>query len=299
MTDPTPITKPGLYPNIPEADYHADKHTPEPSISSTGVRQMLDCPARFWAHSPHNPDRVVRASTAALNFGSAAHKWLLEPGYFERAFHVTPPGFSRSKTKVMAAEIAEADAAIESGKREISEGDVETIKAMKAALEVNPLIRKLLANCAVEQSAFWIEQTDNGPVWCRQRSDGLPHSRSFILDYKTCQSAAPNDVGRSLVNYGYHIQGAHYMAGERALGGDPQKFFLLFQEKTPPYLAEIYEIDDVTLAIGEQKRAEALNAFARCLQSNDWPGYGNGRVLSAGLPEWAIKRETQQLEMAA
>lgn len=292
------IDQPGVYAGIPEPVYHGDPYV-EPSISSTGVRQLLKCPALFWAHSPRNPDRVPTEASAAMNFGSAAHKWLLEPEWFDRSIWVKPNGFSEHHHKKWADVMPAFDAAVKANKRVISEKDKLTIEAMKATLEADPLIRQLLTNCDVEQSAFWVEQTEEGPVVSRKRTDGRPRSGQFILDYKTCECASPDAVKRAILNYGLHIQGAHYMAGEVALGGNPQKFFLLFQEKKPPYLAVIYEIDEVTLSIGEQRRMEALATFAKCSREGRWPSYGNGHVLTASLPNWMIKQETFELGAAA
>ena len=66
------ITEPGIY-TMPKADYHADP-CPTPSASSSFVRRMMStCPAKAW-HERQNP----RKPTEALDFGDAAHEWLLE-----------------------------------------------------------------------------------------------------------------------------------------------------------------------------------------------------------------------------
>lgn len=73
----TLITTPGIYPDIPAEDYHGTEICAGPSISASGLKQVLDCPAKYWWTSPLNPDRPVEKRTKALNLGSAAHDLLL------------------------------------------------------------------------------------------------------------------------------------------------------------------------------------------------------------------------------
>lgn len=58
--DPRPFTidRPGIY-ELPMEVYHGYRGEPcvAPSISSSGLRQMIDCPAEYWWNSPLNPNR--------------------------------------------------------------------------------------------------------------------------------------------------------------------------------------------------------------------------------------------------
>ena len=63
----TVITEPGVY-TMDEADYHADP-VPGGSLSCSGAKKLLACPARFAYDREHPP-----APTPAMELGTAAHK---------------------------------------------------------------------------------------------------------------------------------------------------------------------------------------------------------------------------------
>ena len=56
--------------DVPESQYHAD-----PALSYSGMKTLLDCPARFaWEREHGRPER------AAYDFGHAAHQLVLGVG---------------------------------------------------------------------------------------------------------------------------------------------------------------------------------------------------------------------------
>ena len=67
------ILEPGVYPDLPMADYLAI-----PALSAGIVRTLLDrCPRAAWHESWLNPQRA-RYDTAATDIGTVAHAVLLE-----------------------------------------------------------------------------------------------------------------------------------------------------------------------------------------------------------------------------
>lgn len=78
--------KPGLYFNLDEDAYHGD-----PALGSGSVRALAKCPIYYWTESWMNPFRVKDTDTAALLFGRALHKLVLEGGVaFEHGFAREP-----------------------------------------------------------------------------------------------------------------------------------------------------------------------------------------------------------------
>ena len=67
------IVDPGVY-TLPADEYHADP-VKGGSLSSSGARKILECPARFRWERDHPP-----VPTDAFNFGHAAHKLVLGAG---------------------------------------------------------------------------------------------------------------------------------------------------------------------------------------------------------------------------
>jgi hypothetical protein len=143
-----------------------------------------------------------------------------------------------------------------------------------------------------EQSLFW--QDYGVTVWRRARLDWLPaidERRLIVADYKTTACAALPAITRSVANFGYHQQAAWYLDGVRELlpGSDPA-FVFVFQEKTPPYLITVCQLDDIAERAGRQRNALAIERFRDCTESGIWPGYSQDIELIS-LPAWATRTE--------
>lgn len=287
------VTGPGVY-NLPAAEYHA-----RPELSSTGVRKLLppSCPALFkhWRAKGEQP-------TDAFDFGTAAHRLVLGVG--EEIEEIKADSWRSSKDRTR------ADDARADGKVPLLSKDVGTVHEMAEKLREHPIASALFApgSGQPEQTLIWKAKGDfvldiggepvpgTGTVPCRALVDWLrPPSAGRLLlpDYKTCASAAPPDVEKAIARYGYHIQGAFYLAGLRALGlaDDAARFLLVMQEKTAPYLVTVVEPDDTAMRMGAIRVRQALDLYAQCTAIGEWPGYADDVVL-AELPPW----ETRELK---
>ena len=258
------ITKPGVY-EVEESVYHADP-APEPSASSSLLKEIHQTsPLHGWMKHPRlNPDYVAK-SNAAFDLGKAAHSLLLGAG--AELVVVGEKDWRKNSAKDAR---AEAEAA---GKVALLTHQMDAVSSMVAAarhqLKHHEDGALLLGPGHSEQSIFWIE---NG-VWCRARHDRITRKRSIIFDYKTTTTAHPDTFARQILNLGYDIQAAHYVAGERALHGHEPKFVFVVQEVEPPYAVCVQTLTAPFMAIGEMKRQRALQQFKWCLEHNKWPGY--------------------------
>lgn len=272
------ISEPGVYTMDAEA-YHADP-CPEPSLSSSGARKMLkSCPARYW-HDRQNPPEP----SEALVLGSAAHEWLLEGETWPQR-HVVLPDDHDNRTKDGRARVEAIKAA---GKRPVTADQWQAIRDMKAALDAHPFAGAAFRNGRPELSLFWRDERFG--IWCRARPDWLPNAGTIVADYKTCISAHPDDLRKSIATHGYAMQADWYMRGIRALGllAHPT-FVFVFQEKTAPYLVTVAALDDEALASGALDNDRTAATFARCLRSGSWPGYADD-IVPLDLPAWEQKR---------
>lgn len=290
------VTGPGLY-DLPAAEYHARLE-----LSSTGARKLLppSCPALFkhWREKGQAPK-------GEFDFGSAAHRLVLGVG--DEIEEIEADAWRSPKDR------AKADDARAEGRIPLLSKDVGTVHEMAEALRSDPIAMALLqpGSGRAEQtliwreSATWIEDVDGeavpraAHVDCRALIDWLPAPRAgrlLVPDYKTCASAAPEDVAKSIARWGYHIQGAFYLAGLRALGlaNEDARFLLVMQEKTAPYLVTVVEPDDTAMRMGAIRVRQALDTYAQCAATGRWPGYADDVVL-AELPPW----ETRELQGVA
>ena len=275
------LDEPGVY-DIPEYLYHADP-VPGGSLSASGAKLLLppSCPA-LYAYRRDHPK-----TSAAFDFGTAAHLYVLGAGPL---VEVIDADDWRTRKAQDARKEARANGAVA-----MLRGELDEVEAMSRAIWGHPLAAALLGpgRGDPEQSLFW--QDDDAGIWRRARLDYLPRpgaGRMIIPDYKTCDRADRESVRKAIANYGYFIQAAQYTDGVRALGlDDDPAFVFIFQEKTPPYLVNVVQLDDEAMEAGRQRMRLACEMFRGCTETGIWPGYCDYNqdpdVIS--LPPWVAR----------
>lgn len=276
MTEPIEITKPGVYPDLSGDDYHAQRDV----LSSSGAKALLppSAPALF-RHG-------VREPKAAWDMGHAAHLRVLGEG--PELVEVEADDW-RTKAAQQKRDEARTRGAIP-----LLTKDIRTVDAMADAIRRHPLASVVLApgTGVAEESLFWEDEQTGVMLRCR------PDWRAprWVADYKSAVNASPVAFAKSIYNYGYYIQAPWYLAGLVALGlADPEMPFLFVaQEKTPPYLVSVHQLDDEAMAAGAAQMRRAIDTFAACLEAerrgdpDAWPGY-TAEVVHASLPPWAAR----------
>jgi len=289
------IDKPGVY-QIAESDYHRKELCIGPSISSSGLRAIAKCPAKYWWNSPLNPNRPEESEARHFTFGRAAHDLVLDGVGWPSRYHVLPEGFNAGHTKKWADAIDSKTLAELAGLTVLRHDDWLTIKAMAAELKKHP-ISKALSRGKAEQSIVW-KDAETG-VWLRCRPDFLPDNRRLVPDYKTTIDAHPDSFAKDVASYGYHQQAALYLDGLAAVFGEDQRaFYFIAQEKTAPFIVQPFTLDEEAIAWGRKLNRKAIRTFAECLEKNEWPGYATDFVTVA-LPQWQVKqlRDAEQGEI--
>lgn len=279
MTTVAETFQAGIY-DMPEALYHADP-VPGGSLSSSGARKLLppSCPARFRYEQDHPVHRDV------FDLGTAAHKLVLGAGL---PLAVLDAEDWRSKAAREWREAVRAEGSVP-----LLSAEHEQVQAMAAAIREHPIAGPLLdpeRGGHAEQSVFW--QADD--IWRRARLDWLPDLDGarppVIADYKTTASAEPGGIAKSVANFGYHVQAAWYVDAVEAVTGVRCPFVFAFQEKAPPYLVTVCELDAVAIRAGRELGEMALEMYRDCREADVWPGYSDGIALIS-LPAWARPRE--------
>lgn len=266
----------GLYPDMDEADYHADP-VPGGSLSSTGARRLLapGCPAKFKHELDHG-----QSAKKTFDLGRAAHRLVLGVG--ADLVEVEGPRWDTNEIKARLQQIrAEGDIPLKPA-------EYQQVHDMADALRCHPEAGPLLDPAAgdAEQSLFW---TDGGTgINRRARVDFLRHD-GVVVDYKTCHKADLDSLSKDIHTYGYHQQEDWYLAGLEALGYgaiDATDFLFVFQEKTPPYVVTVVRLDAAAHRIGHDLNQAALHLYASCTAAGYWPGYSDQTEV-LGLPAYA------------
>ena len=272
-----PITEPGIL-DIPIEEYHQD-----PALSSSGAKVIMnDCPAlyRYGMDNPQEPNR-------AFDIGHVAHKLILGEG--SEIVRVDAADWRKKEPK------AERDEAYEAGKVPVLEKEYQACEDMAAAVLNHPFAKDLFRQGKPEQSIFWRDE-ESGAM-CRARPDWLPEKGAQIFpDYKTTVSANPVAIARAMDNYAYFQQAAWYRDGIISTGHhqDPIPVFV-FQEKKPPYLVTVAQLDRIAIEWGDVLNAKARALYAECMKNDAWPGYAED-VVMIELPRYAEMRMQQKHE---
>lgn len=286
LPPPTDILGPGVY-SIPEAEYHA-----RTELSSTGVRKLLppSCPRLF----KHWLDEGGETKPA-WEKGKAAHKLVLGSG---PGLVVVKDEKGKNPDEWRTDDVKDRLAAIrERGDVPLKQADYDDVQAMAAGIREHPEAAALLdpASGAPEQSIIWRDERTG--VECRARIDWLrrpmPGHRFLLTDYKSAggeYGASPEKIGRSMGDFGYHVQLAWYLMGLRAIGwaGDDAEALLIVQETRKPYLVTVAQPDPTAMRMGAIRCRQALDLYAECVRDGRWPGYSDDVVL-AELPPWETK----------
>lgn len=283
------ITEPGIYRGVDIETYHSDPTLfgDDFSISSTGLRQVLNRPSAYWAFSPFNPKRFARKDKDEFNFGQAAHTLLLGENDFAQKFVMRPAQFDSYRTD---AAKAWRDEAIAAGKRIITQEEIDTIRYIRDKLAGMEIIRNGLLNGRVERSIFHKRKG----IWMKARPDVIPGASGDIVDLKTTGGIDTESLSRSVYNYGYFIQAGFIRHVMRAVLGEDSfaSFSFVFVEKTPPYDVRIMQLKDVDIDLGEKEVLRGLDIVGECLKTGIWPGYDGVErdVQWIEIPSWARTR---------
>ena len=267
---PTTVTKPGWWHDMPEDVYYGDP-VPGGSLSASMCKVLVQPggPAKLRQELDH-----PRPPKPVFDIGHAAHKLVLGVG---AELELVPHAEWRSKEAKAA--VAQAR---EAGRIPLKPVDYDRAHAMAEKLDKHPVASRLLTDVRPEVSAF--RQHGSG-VWLRTRIDAV--GNGYIADYKTTRSADPDAFRRDSANLGYHVQSAFYVAMSDALEGlpDSPEFYFITQEKEPPYLVSVAELSPTFLAIGAAAVEHAIDLWQQCTATGEWPGYPGG-ITTLEPPPW-------------
>ena len=275
----------GIILDLEEHLYHA-----RPELSSTQARRLLESPAKYRWEQTH-----PQAPKVAWDLGTAAHTKVLGTGARAIVYppeHLTPSGNVSTK----AATVEWAEAQRDAGLTPITPEQMGAVDAMAEAVLAHPMARVLFEQEGgnPEASVFGTDPDTDVPV--RARFDFLAR---IAVDLKTARDASPNGFARAAADHGYHIQRAHYLDTLEFAGAEPAAgFVFVVVESTAPYLVGVYRLNSEFEDIGAARARRARDIYRRCLDTDTWPGYGDG-IQSLMAPFWLVADASENQEIAA
>lgn len=287
---PTPCPEPGIYHDIPDAQYHSWA-----AVSQSLLKLCLDefdggCPAILR----HYLDTTEDKPTDEMAFGTAYHTLALQG---EKVFRERYPAIiqheqtgPRGGKKRLTRRDPEWTSAVETwGEGAVLwDDDVLRMREMLAVLQGHKAMGPIVGGPGKREVAIVWDDADFN-IRCKCRIDWL--HELYTADLKTAANASPHGFGASAGRLGYHVQAAFANRGLAALnaaGKSPRgarPFIFAAQRKEAPYLVGVYAADAGEIANGNQHVRAGLAEITRCLDTGEWPGYGDA-VQQLLLPVW-------------
>ena len=313
MTDMLTV---GLHRDVPMDFYLSDEGTPQPALSASGIRTLIEAtPLAFAARNPRLwrelglwDGEFKRRESKQTKLGTAIHSLLLEDG---AAIFVKRPGEFRNKDGKPSKNMGSDDAkmaiaeAIAAGKVDISEDEEKIAIQAKEHAEkkilANPIYGEAWERAEPEVTLIWQRETSRGPIWCRGRADKLDLAAGIAFDPKsTAKSIDAQSLARKFASEGTDYQAAWMVDGIEtlfpALRGRA-RFVPIAIEVAPPFDSRFVRFPASTMQLIGQQIDLACELFGRCVYSGEWLGWDD----SAGetvLPEvsWKEKAIMEALE---
>jgi exodeoxyribonuclease VIII len=264
-----------LVSGMPNEAYHGGA-----GISKSGLDLIARSPAHYAFRAKGEPSR-------AMVIGSAIHAAILEPEVFTREYMLLTGELDRRSS-------AYKEAAKHYGADNVltpSESDM--VRGMHAAINACEPARALLGASGWAELAAFATDTLTG-VLVKCKFDWLTADLK-ALDLKSTQDCRPAEFAKSVANYRYHVQASFYAdVFKWATGLELESFDFLAVEKELPHAAKLYALDTAAEAYGRKLYREALNTYAACLASDNWPSI-NPELEYLGLPTWASDPEQQEI----
>lgn len=274
---------PGVYPEVPESEYHARKFGPAESLSSTEAKLLLKAPA-LLAHRRANPP----APNKNFDLGHVVHSLVLGEGL---PLHIHD--WKDLRTAAAKADVAEAR---ENGMVPIKRVEYEEMRACADSVLTHSVAGALFTEGTPELSMY-AKDTATG-VWMRGRIDWahkLGNGDAVLVDLKTSRSAHPAEFNRQAASLDYALQREWYRTmWERLTGQKDPRFLHVVVEKTSPYLVSVCEMTVEYEEIGRLKMRQALDLYKECTDLGAWPGIDP--TVHAILPPAYYMAELEDLE---
>lgn len=277
------ITKPGIYTDISAADYYADC-CPAPSITQSLAKIILEkSPLHAWYASPSLNKNFAPDEDTKFDIGNVAHALLLGRGK-----KIQVLDFNDWRTG--AAKKAREEAAANGALAVLEKHYFRAKRMVEAAREQLEKVQCPVLFDDDGNSEVVVAWKEEDGAWRRQMIDWLSKDRTIFADYKsTDMVAAPNNLGRMMINAGWPIQAAMGSRGLDAIdaqGAGRREFYFVVQETEVPYALTVARMSEAAMTMGGKMLDHAIRIWDLCMEHNVFPGYPTD-VCIPEFPGWA------------
>lgn len=249
----------GVHETMSSAEYHGTE-----AVGKSDLDLIAKSPAHYRFARDH-PE--LRGETPAMAKGTLIHALVLERESVNERYTVMPDSIKQRRGKEWEAFKASA------GDRIILKRDEwDDAQRIAEAVTSNPVALQILEEADAFERSIFQEEFETG-VLCKCRPDIL--MGDAIYDLKTTSNANARSFSYSARQYRYHVQAAFYLDVCRWAGLDVGRFgFIAVDTQDRPYQCTVFHgLSDEAMEQGRALYMEDLRTCARCLESDDWPGY--------------------------
>jgi hypothetical protein len=257
--------------------YHASDR-----LSASKLKTFEQCGAHgFYAKhvartSPPEPDKE------ALIFGQVFEDIAQGRGFDSTRYVVKDRDFRSAADKKW------RDDHLAAGRSIITQSDLDSIMAMRSALEENATAIEMVRAC-VQQATLRMDFA--GTPGLQSRPDYLSVEgclatayEPFTLDLKSARSLSEITSGRGVISYRYDAQAA---IARECWGVWGSRHYLLVCEKSLPFRCQVVEMPTAWLDQGWRWTERQLTRLAKHYESGLWPRVEKELVTLPPPPPWA------------
>lgn len=275
------------------------------ALSQSLLKDASKSPRKFEAR--YITGTMEREPTAAMDLGSLVDCMLLTPGDLAEYFVQIPDDVLTSNGQKRGKKW-EAFEAEHEGKTLMKRIDFVLAATLVQKVKSHPIWPRIVeAGFETQKEVYWTDPQSQFPA--KALIDIFPTNPTsqWLIDLKTTGDmddfegenhqlfASESDEefivrSKSVLNYGYHTQGAWYLRGASiAFERTFTMFLLLVVETSPPYRVKTFRIADDALLAGQAFIDQATQALAARMIANDWSEPGENEIIEISLPTWAFK----------
>ncbi len=227
--------------------------------------------------SPFHSRFVKQEHKPQFSFGHAAHIAILEPERLETSV-LKGPADRRGNKWTDALAYAESVGAIL-----LIEKDFDNCMLIRDLADTVPELMALRQGEYMTETSAYVIDEETG-VLKKTRPDHYSITHRGILDIKNMADVSPKAWERDTGKFGYHVQDAFYSdTWTEATGLQVDWFFFICFEKCEPPTVQLYELTPSAKEEGRARYRRALNRYAECMASGEWPSYSDGGIKKSGL----------------
>jgi len=252
--------------HIMSVDIDEQVYRSDPAIAASDLKYAIDHGLQAFHTYKFGKNNPPRIATPAMKFGSMCHKYCLEPQLFQGSYAL----LDDKRTK---AGKATALALQEKGIETFTTPEMDTLTGIYKALCNNEFANKYIISDTLKdtrglaEQSYWWKHRETG-LQCKCRCDYVIDD--MVIDLKTTgeAGASPEAFTKTIVNFKYYLQAAHYLQGTGA-----KRFIFVAVEKVFPYSVGIYELSPHFIERGYELQEKALSDIKAAQESGIWAGY--------------------------